>query len=199
MLKVRNKRVSYLTGKGRKIPIHLKEVTVPIEDVMQFYDPGMCDKACYLGCKNWDKKLSCPPKSPSFSNYARGCGSIRIFMAYTLMKHFNYFNSNGYRKCIVANGILKGYTEKLMTEYRSKLEAKTGKHVHIVSSGSCRKCAKCGPDVCKKPQVRVFSFESLGINVQALSRYCFEHELLWYAKKIIPNYTTVLCGILIPN
>ena len=41
-----------------------------------------------------------------------------------------------------------------------------------------------------------YSFESLGINVDALVKEYFKKPLLWYKKGSVPEYTSVVCGLL---
>ena len=41
-----------------------------------------------------------------------------------------------------------------------------------------------------------FSFEALGIDVGSMTLELFGHRLLWYKKGSVPEYTTVVGGIL---
>jgi len=190
---MKKKRICHqVNGKDVKFTVHYKEITVPIEEILKHENKQLYCDMCESGCKNFNKKLSCPPKSPSFTNYSKNYKFITVYLMYVHMKHFNYFVSNGYRKIIVANGILKCKLDRLIQDIKKNSE----QEVKLVTSGSCRKCNKCGPDVCKKPLLRMFSFESLGINATALAEDLFHHKLLWYAKKKVPAYTSILSGVI---
>jgi len=191
-MKPKGRRIKYKVG-GKEVymTLHLKEVTVPIEDVLKMENKQLYCDMCESGCKNFGKKLSCPPKSPAFNHYCKNYKNITVFLLYVHMHNFNYFGGNGYRKIIVANGILKCWLDKHIHKILRERP-----DVRLITSGSCRKCAKCGPDVCKKPLLRMFSFESLGINCTQLAQELFNHKILWYANKKIPKHTSILSGFM---
>jgi predicted metal-binding protein len=179
----------YYSKDNREFTINIKSKEVQTADILQFENKSLFDGMCKSGCKNYNKKTSCPPYSPPFTVYSNGYAKCKVFLMYVDMNYFNYFNANGYFKVKVANGILKPLMDKMTVNYTVNKKSK------IITSGSCRMCNKCNLP-CNKPSKRMFSFESMGINVTELSRLIFNHELLWYKNKTIPKYTSILSGYL---
>jgi predicted metal-binding protein len=179
----------YYTNNKREFNIKIRSKEIPVKDILQFENKSLFDDMCKSGCKNYNKKCSCPPYSPSFTVYSKNYDMCKVYLMYIDMKQFNYFNGHGYFKVKVGNGILKPLMDKMLFNYS---ESKNGR---IITSGSCRSCNKCGLP-CKKPNKRIYSFESMGINVSELSEFIFNHKLLWYKNKTIPEYTSILSGYL---
>jgi len=186
--------INYTSGKGNVFKIGFRKKVVLVEDILKHQDKALFDDMCRTGCKNFGKKLSCPPLSPSFENYSRGYKKCIVYLMSIRMSQMNYMpkGANGYFKVKVANGIIKCLMDNLIIKNR-----KDGQR--LISSGSCRMCTKCaGPgESCKKPYRRVFSYEALGINVSELAKATFKYELQWYKNKTVPKYTTILSGILL--
>lgn len=72
-------------------------------------------------------------------------------------------------------------------------------HGRYISTGSCRRCKPCklqSGEPCVHPLSMAYSFEALGIDVGALVDVYFDYPLLWYQKHELPEYTSVVCGLL---
>jgi len=149
---------------------------------------------CSSGCINFGRKWSCPPLSPSYSTFCVNWKNLFVLYLETNTKQFWYIK-NDYLKIKAANSILKSRAEKFLRTVASK-------HGNYISSGSCRLCKLCN---CKKglscshPNRMSYSFEALGIDVDALISMCFKVHLIWYTPKNLPEHTAVVCGILTNN
>jgi predicted metal-binding protein len=68
-----------------------------------------------------------------------------------------------------------------------------------ISAGHCKLCKHCSCKnqlACKHPDKLTYSFEALGINVQEMVQELFGLPLLWYSKANLPQYTSVVAGML---
>ena len=99
---------------------------------------------------------------------------------------------NKYLRVKAANAMLKSRADRYMRVMADKF----GKYI---STGSCRLCKPCKckeGKPCAHPDVMAYSFEALGIDVGALVDRLFGSPLLWYRKGVLPEYTSVVCGLL---
>ena len=156
-----------------------------------YMDAERCRCLCEVGCLNYSKKWSCPPFSPTFAEYALGYRQIFIFYMRTNMMQFSYIK-NDYLKIKAANSILKSRADR----YIRQLAAQHGRYI---STGSCRICKPCKCKLglsCVNPESMAYSLEALGVDVSGLVERCFHSPLQWYKQRCLPEYTSVVCGIL---
>ena len=107
------------------------------------------------------------------------------------LDQFNYINKD-YLKVKAANSILKSRAEKM-------LRAKVFMNDKGISTGSCRMCKPCRckrNEPCRHPDKAMYSFEALGIHVSSMIEDLFDFKLQWYSKKQLPEYTSVVVGLL---
>jgi len=145
---------------------------------------------CKKGCKNYNKKYSCPPFSPSFKNLSKSYDGLFIIFFLTSLKQIK---STEYNKIRIANVVMKSKIKKLMRYLEEKFDTK------FLSTGSCDLCKPCKCKLklsCKYPEKRRYSLEAVGIDCNKLSEDIFKRKLLWYKDKKAPDYTTVMCGLL---
>jgi predicted metal-binding protein len=157
----------------------------PLENTEKFR------RLCAKGCTNYKRKWSCPPYSPLFYNYASRWNNLYVLYMRIDTDQFSYIK-NDYLKIKAANSILKSRADK----YLCTMATKYGRYI---STGSCRLCkpCKCKVDMpCAHPDKMTYSFEALGIDVDALVNMCFQEPLLWYKPQSLPEYTSVVCGLL---
>lgn len=159
--------------------------------IMRFEDKKHFDKKCMEGCMNYGKKWSCPPYSPTYSSFVKDYNYIEIYMLCMELDQFSYIKQD-YLKVKAANSILKSRIDKALREVINE-------NMFYISTGSCRLCKSCNKKsgkVCAHPNLHTYSFEALGINVSNLTKDIFDKELLWYRKGYLPNYTSVVAGLL---
>jgi len=139
-------------------------------------------------CRNYNKKYSCPPLSPSFNDHVK---EDNLFVLVYLMKLDQFKEYNEFHKIRIANAVLKPRIEKVMRKLEEKYNSK------FLSTGACRLCKPCQlvlKKPCKHPDKRRYSLESLGVNCDILTRK-FNLPLLWYKDSKAPEYTLVVCAL----
>lgn len=147
---------------------------------------------CKSGCKNYGQKWSCPPYSPSFRQFVKEYGWLNVFYMKIYLHQFSYIK-NPYLKVKAGNSVLKSKADKFLGMMSQKYGGA------YISTGSCRRCKPCKCKLslpCAHPEQMAYSFEALGVDVSQLVKYCFQQPLLWYSKGNVPEYTSVVCGLL---
>ncbi|MEW5818791.1 MAG: DUF2284 domain-containing protein [Cyanobacteriota bacterium] len=143
---------------------------------------------CMEGCKNFNKKYSCPPLSPPFNLLARNyqylvVNAIKIKLS-DYQKIFNTIRmTNSVGKSLQRKIIENAFTDRQL----------------ILSNGSCRLCKICAYQdnlPCKYPGRMRYSLEATGVNVNELTIKCFEFPLVWYQSDNFPEYHCVVSGVL---
>lgn len=171
-----------------------EECLVETKYLEKFINKLYFDKLCEEGCPNYGNKWSCPPYAPDYTKFVENYKFINVFMLYIELKQFDYIKQE-YLKVKAANSILKSRIDKALRNSMNDNE-------FYISTGSCRLCKSCKKKVgksCAYPERRTYSFEALGINVSLLSADIFHRDLLWYKAKSLPEYTSVVAGLLTNN
>ena len=133
---------------------------------------------CFVGCKVYNKKWSCPPVSSNI--YYSMTKFVTIVI---LFKHNNIIAKQEFTKVKALNSILKSHLNKLLFQYPN---------MSVLGSGSCRLCNPCAyPNPCKHPDKMIYSCESIGIDVSLLCK-ALSHTLQWYEKGKNYKYGTVV-------
>ena len=69
----------------------------------------------------------------------------------------------------------------------------------IAGSGTCVACEKCviedGDQRCKRPGERIYSLESLGVNVISLVKKCFNIDLDWNSDVITADFVSAVGAV----
>jgi predicted metal-binding protein len=191
------KNVIYHKTCNNQFKIQYQTTIIKVSDV--HCDYSKTEKLCLEGCRNYNKKYSCPPKSPDFKvlskKYSHFVVNIfRIDLAeykqqYNTIRMTNVVNKSVQRKVFNKAFLNNNFTEKIV----------------ILENGSCRLCKKCNLQngmPCKYPDKMRPSLEACGINVDALVIKCFEFDLKWYKKNkqaCFPEYQCTVGGILTNN
>lgn len=157
----------------------------------KFENKSAITELCCCGCKNYNHKWSCPPYAPTFSEISLEWA--RLYILYMRMPIAPFSGiKNKYLRIKAANTMLKSRADK----YLRTLSKQYGKYI---STGSCRLCKPCKftqGKPCAYPYLMSYSFEALGIDVESLISNFFEFPLLWYRNGCLPDYTSVVCGLL---
>lgn len=125
-------------------------------------------------CKQYGKNFSCPPYSPTFQAYLGSSKTARVIAIRIPQAFFKPVSSEErYRACFrQARGLLV----KELLVYRKK-------GYLVAGSGACLACPVCaveeGLGQCRNPDEMIYSLESLGTNLTALTKICFDFELDW--------------------
>ena len=161
------------------------------KQLLSLVDKQVFDALCETGCVNYGKKWACPPYSPSFIDFASGYNQLFIIYLRTDMNQYTYIK-NDYLMIKAANSILKSRADRFL----SGIATQYGRYI---TTGSCRLCRPCKCKIgqkCANPDRMTYSFEALGINVSGVVESYFQRPLLWYAPHCLPEYTSVVCGLL---
>ena len=173
------------------IEFSAEAICVKTIDIIKYIDRQKYSDLCKNGCINYGHKWSCPPFAPSYLQYADEYKYLWIFVFFANLEQFSYIK-NDYLKVKAANTILKSRIDKVLRN----LSQIFGRYI---STGSCRLCKPCkckSGMLCAKPDKMSYSFEALGVDVGAMTREVLNHDLLWYKKCHLPEYTTVVTGLL---
>ncbi|BCS97637.1 hypothetical protein DSLASN_32690 [Desulfoluna limicola] len=130
-------------------------------------------KACEA-CKRHGTNLACPPFSPTFHHYTQGKESARVICLRLPLEYFDgELLQDRYRLCFKK---VRGF---LVEELSTSREA----GYTVAGAGPCMACERCvaeeGFSECSKPDQRIFSLESLGVNLMELAKRCFGISLEW--------------------
>lgn len=186
------KTIKVDTATQKSLIINWDYICVPCKDISLYEEKEKFEILCRTFCKNYDNKWSCPPYSPAFSDYISNEKFLIVILFYMKLEQFNYIKQS-YLKVKAANSILKSRIDKLIRNVAEEINGRP------ISTGSCRLCKPCklkNKQPCFRPEKMAYSLEALGLNVEYISKKLFDHELLWYRDKILPEYTSVVAGIL---
>ena len=138
------------------------------------HDPGY--KSACDACDNFGTNLACPPFSPYLLDYIGTRSYAKVICIRMPKEYFNFADENVYRECFrTAKGILE----------ENLLALREAGHL-IAGAGYCKACEKCvaadGVEKeCRYPDKKIYSLESLGVNLTGLMRTCFDIKLEWCA------------------
>ena len=130
-------------------------------------------ESCHL-CPRFGKNLACPPHSPTFAEYLQGMKKAKVLCIRVPQEYFTHLPFEERSRACFRRA--RRLLSELLLEYR-------GKGHLIAGSGPCLACEECalaaGSDRCEKPEVRIYSLESLGVNVVGLVTRHFGIDLEW--------------------
>ena len=159
--------------------------------ILDCCDKNKFDSLCKCGCPNFQRKWSCPPYAPAFSDFVSKWERLYVIFMHTDMAQFFYIK-NDYLKIKAANSLLKSRADKFLRRMAKR-------YGHYISTGSCRLCkpCKCKTEIpCAHPELMTYSFEAMGVDVGKLVNLYFQKSLLWYKSRQLPECTAVVCGLL---
>jgi predicted metal-binding protein len=175
----RVEKLACISPSGMRLSYERYSKILPLTD----FEYGDHIKAKCVGCPNYGKNLSCPPSSPSFIDYV-GNAHEALVICIRLSKEFlkGATPQETYHQCFKQAGCI--LVDEL-DRYRQQ-----GKM--IAGSGPCLACDKCaletGSDICQNPEKRIYSLESLGVNVVSLLKKAFNLDLEWDSNGEIASY-----------
>jgi predicted metal-binding protein len=115
---------------------------------------------CAYGCKDYGTRLSCPPYVMSIDEFRK---IISEYSSALLL--VDEHNTTGVPNILEAwSGLQKDSFHK-MFELEHEAFRKGFTFAHLLSHGSCNECEVCNLKSCKKPEMRRFPPEAVGINL----------------------------------
>ncbi|MFW5895706.1 MAG: DUF2284 domain-containing protein [archaeon] len=118
---------------------------------------------CKFGCKNYNRKYSCPPESLKVKNEIQKYDRAILFAT-----TFNYPENASYYKKRGLN-YKKEYEIQRISEELDNKFSMLGVDHFVLAGGSCKRCNQCSFEdnkPCKKPNRKQTSMEAVGIDCQ---------------------------------
>ena len=181
----------YAITKSANLLYSIDICCVKTDCIDDYSDKNLFTALCCTGCINYNKKWSCPPRSPDYQDVSTGWDNLFVLFARMELSQLSYVK-NDYLKIKAANSILKSRADKFLRHMAAK-------HGNYISTGSCRLCKPCKCKIgspCAHPELMTYSFEAMGVDVGKLVIELFHVPLLWYKPHNLPEYTSVVCGLL---
>ena len=157
---------------GEQLFYERYEAVISIAD----FDFNKKYKIACEACHKYGKNFACPPYSPYFQDYLGNQNAAKVICIRMPQEYFrNEIQEKIYKKCFrTARGILL----KELFDYKSQGNL-------VAGSGFCLGCDVCavenGADCCQQPERKIYSLESLGVNLTSLTKRCFRFDLEWSA------------------
>ena len=141
-------------------------------------------------CDMHGRNLACPPYSPFFPDYiADAAESLVICIRVPSDRTEHPLLTERYEICY------REASELLVQE----LLAYRKLGYIVAGAGACTGCARCAvlnsDSECINPQRRIYSLESMGVNVVDLARRCFNIELEWSSEGYIADFISTIGAV----
>jgi predicted metal-binding protein len=150
-------------------------------------------KALCEGCPKQGNNLSCPPHSPSFLEHVGRATEALVFCIRLPQEYFAKLPpQDRYHACF------RQASRLLLDELRTYRD-----EGHPVGgSGPCMACETCsleeGHEMCRNPEERTYSLESLGADVVGLLKTSFDIELEWSTAEKTSEYVCAVGAAFLP-
>ncbi|MBI5872148.1 DUF2284 domain-containing protein [archaeon] len=170
------------------IDIFYKSGFIDVKDII--INKQKFSKMCRQGCGVYGRCWACPPYSPSLSAIKNKFKKMFVFISYIYTEQIKI--KSPYLVLFNIYNILAPKMHKQGMILEKQLNGL------LLKSGPCRVCKNCSAahnKPCRFPEKKRYALESIGIDVQKLAAL-LKHKLLWYDRKCLPEYTSVVCGVL---
>ncbi len=132
---------------------------------------------CKFGCKNFNRKYSCPPYSLSEYKKIKKNGYKWVILFATSYR----FNEEDSRFKLRFLNNQKEYEIQRISQQLNNLISFNGHKNVVFSGGSCKKCRPCSSikgEKCKKPSLKQISMEAVQIDcIKTLTKAGFDFQL----------------------
>ena len=146
------------------------EVTVPLSDLVV---ESAVREACTT-CPHHGLNFSCPPHSPFLADHVGAATRATVICMRIALDHLDEPDP-GLRQRL-------GFRQGQLLLAEELLAARAHGHA-VAGCGACPSCPVCsaaeGAADCRLPERRIYSLESMGVNVVDLLRRCFAIDLEW--------------------
>jgi predicted metal-binding protein len=147
-------------------------------------------KAACKACDQHGINLACPPFSPTFPHHTEGTESARVICLRLPLEYFSgELLQDSYRLCFQK---VRGFlVDELSTSRKAGYT--------IAGAGHCVACERCaaeeGLSECSKPHERIFSLESLGVNLMELAKRSFGINLEWSSESHTAHFVCAMGAV----
>ncbi len=161
---------------------------------LSYFDHDREYKIACETCQKYGKNLACPPFSPTFQDYLGGFKKAKVICVRIPQEYFSHLMpEERYRACFRKGREL--LTEELL-QFRQR-------DFRVAGSGACLACPECsaeiGKELCKAPDKRVYSLESLGTNLISLARKSFNISLEWSGSGYFASFACAMGAVFSPK
>jgi len=148
--------------------------TIPFDKVV--FD-SRAKYTCKFGCKNYNRKYSCPPESIALSEKIIKSNFNWILLFATT---YELSDDTSYFKTRALNYQKEMEIQRISSRLHNLLNLNGINHINL-TGGGCRKCRICSliyNEKCKKPHLKITSMEAVGIDCQKTMHYAgFDLEM----------------------
>jgi predicted metal-binding protein len=167
---IKTEVLEYTDANGAEYYIEHFETTIQVSKI----DYSEQYKIACEPCKKYGKNLACPPYSPTLLEYIIDCRTAKIICYRIPLEQFSEIITE--ERYDTAFRKVRGLLTDELLRYR--------KQGHLVAgSGTCLACEQCAIELgkikCKHPSKRIYSLESMGVNVVSLTEKAFNFKLEW--------------------
>jgi predicted metal-binding protein len=170
--------------------LEIHKFTGSLPTVLFDWDYHKFSDLCKKGCRNYGSKYSCPPLSPTFTDFLDSASKAQAICYKIDLVQLAPIALYG--RIRAGNSSLKSLLDRELSFFKTQ-------GFKVAGSGSCRACKACGArtgEPCKKPDRRIYSLEALGVNVASLVEKLFGFELEWYLPdRKRPEYTCAVGAV----
>ncbi len=149
-------------------------------------------------CRNYGTSWECPPHTMNVEDYWKQFKNIKVLAV--KLNYTHEFRSKSYTheelNYIIKNTLYKerSILKKKLLELEKKFN---GQYLYAGRCDLCDKCAKIDGKSCRFPELKRYSVESIGSNIQKATPDLFGFQLKWIQKDMkIPEYLVNVCAIL---
>jgi len=160
-----------------------------VQPVAAFVHGPEVREACGA-CPHVGRNLACPPHSPSFREAVGGAVSARVILVRAPLASLAALPPG--------EGAREGFrrARRLLV---AELLAERARGRTVLGSGPCLACDPCaaraGSLSCARPEERLYSLESTGVDVLELVRACFGLELEWAREGRQPDFVSAVGAV----
>lgn len=178
-----------------RLSLNAKLKRILSSELIKYENKDDITKLC-AACPTYGKKWSCPPHSPSLSDFDLSAYPHAVLVLFWLdLDQFRNLKTE-YIKIKAADSVLKSRMDRFMRNVEGSLGG------IMLSNGTCKLCRPCSGSVglpCKRPEKMRFSMEALGLDVSRIMTEVFDHPLLWYSKGQSPAYLSAATCLLMKD
>jgi predicted metal-binding protein len=145
-------------------------------------------------CPRYGRNLACPPFSPAFAEYV---GDVKEATVICLRIPLEYFDEpDPDQRYRLGHRMAQDLLTQELLRYR-------GEGYLVLGSGTCHACPECtaekGGRKCLKLEKRIYSLESLGVNVVALVKSAMGFYLDWSGTEDASGYVSAVGAVFQPK
>ena len=147
-------------------------------------------KVACTSCEMFGKNFACPPYSPDLQVYSAAAKTVLVICYRVAVEHTKAAAVE--EQYLTAYQVAKEHLHNNLNIYHTR-------GYTVAGCGPCEECAHCavekGSNICKFPRKRIFSLESLGINLVELSKEIFGFTLEWSGPRTAANFVSAIGAV----